>query len=401
MMKEIDLENMTGEEFEILCQEIFSKYFSVEVERTPLVGDGGKDLIIRFDEPAYVECKHHKSTVGRPVVQKLHSAMVTDWVKKGYIVTTGEFSPQAINHVKDNMLPIELIDGRELERMAAKVGIKIYFGYNVNLKELVIDKPSEESVKNHMQIIAQKFDAGSADLNDYYIFLRHCVSYKPYYAYDYAIDQDFYNSKKTILVGTIKESGTILLDAETLEIYSPSTYSFFQSGIFIPASESEDPPHYEPTHIRSDVEQKAYEGLTNLYTKNVSYTSTNGATYERKLSPSKKNIELSGFRMVYLPTVNVLYSTYSTPHEMEFNYNGNEYAEIKNDFIHGTGKSSASPMLCCSCGQLFCDSSLKQCSFCQRNVCSNCWAKYKAGIFKKRFVCIECKAKNPDLKYKS
>ncbi len=400
-MKEIDLENMTGEEFEILCQEIFSKYYSVNVDRTPLVGDGGKDLIIRFDEPAYVECKHHKSTIGRPVVQKLHSAMVTDWVKRGIIVTTGEFSPQAIKHVKENNLPIQLIDGHELEEMAAKIGIKIYYGYNVNLNEIIIDYPSEESVKNEMLSQAKKINAGPVQLDDYYHFDGYEVTHYAYYAFDYAIDQDFYNAKKTVLVGSIKDSGTLLLDASSLMVYSPSKYSFFQSGIFIPASESDNPPHFEPIHIRSDVEQKAYDALIEMHTKEVKYESTNGKKYERKLSPTKNHIELSGFKMVYLPIVHVNYTTYSVPHAMEFYYNGKNYTEISNDYVIGTSKSLTVPTLCCSCGQLFCGVPLKQCSLCQRNVCSSCWTKYKAGFLKTRVVCKECKDNNPGLKYKS
>ena len=41
-----------------------------------------------------VECKH-TSTVGRPVVQKLHSAIATfdfDGPKRGMVVTTGRFT---------------------------------------------------------------------------------------------------------------------------------------------------------------------------------------------------------------------------------------------------------------------------------------------------------------------
>ncbi len=400
MMKEIDLENMTGEEFEILCQEIFSKYYQVKVERTPPVGDGGKDLIVRFEEPAYVECKHHKNTIGRPVVQKLHSAMVTDWVKKGYIVTTGEFSPQAIKHVKDNNLPIELIDGHALEDMAAKVGIKIYFGYNVNLNEVMIERPSEESVKRKMTDVIRKVFAGKADMKDFYDYTGCEVVYKAFYAFDYAIDQQFYNSGKTILIGSIKENGTILLDADTLDVLPHSRYSFFQSAVFIPASESDNPPHHEPTHIRTDVEQKTYEVLTERFTRKVSYKSTNGSTYERKISPSRKNTELSGFRMVYLPTVYVKYTTYSVPHEMHLNYNGREFTVIRDDYVSGTGKSSVSPALCCSCGRLFRNTILNLCSICQRNVCNDCMTKYKAGFLKTKVVCKECKEKNPGLKYK-
>ena len=133
---------MDGEEFEILCKEIFSKFYNVDVDKTPLVGDGGKDLIIRMPEGAvYVECKHHhNSTIGRPIVQKLHSAMVTDWVKKGIIVTTGTFSKQAEDHIEKNSLPIELIDGHKFKEMAESVGYEQALEFCEKLNKLYADK---------------------------------------------------------------------------------------------------------------------------------------------------------------------------------------------------------------------------------------------------------------------
>ena len=153
-MKKIDLENMDGEEFEILCKEIFSKFYNVDVDKTPLVGDGGKDLIIRMPEGAvYVECKHHhNSTIGRPIVQKLHSAMVTDWVKKGIIVTTGTFSKQAEDHIEKNSLPIELIDGHKFKEMAESVGYELFYG---QLKEVPVKAGDYVDAKTVLGYVGQ------------------------------------------------------------------------------------------------------------------------------------------------------------------------------------------------------------------------------------------------------
>ena len=399
-MKEIDLENMTGEEFEILCQEIFSKYYSVKVDRTPLVGDGGKDLIIRFEEPVYVECKHHKSTIGRPVVQKLHSAMVTDWVKKGIIVTTGEFSPQAIKHIKDNNLPIELIDGHRLEEMAASVGIKIYFGYDVNLNEVVIDRPSQSSVMEALSNQVKKMRAGPAQIDSFCNLDGYEVIYQPYYAVDYNIDQEFYNSKKTVLIGSIKTSGTVLLDADSLKLYPPANLSFFMAGEFLPSSEMIDPPHLQPKHIRSDVEQAMYDQLIWLNTKEVTYRSTNDKKYTRTLAPARNHIQLSGFRVIHLPTVHVRYTTYGTLHQFYLFYNGKAFAKINGDRCAECQNLPVSPTICCSCGKIYCAGHTKQCSLCDRPVCKKCLSKYKINIIKSGIACKECRGKNPNLKYK-
>jgi len=80
------------------------------------VVDGTRRAII-------VECKH-TGTVGRPVVQKLHSAIATfdfDGPKRGMVVTTGRFTNPAqeyANRLQQNDDPhaIELLDGEDLRR---------------------------------------------------------------------------------------------------------------------------------------------------------------------------------------------------------------------------------------------------------------------------------------------
>ena len=95
-MKQLFLEDSDGDTFESICQHIFEEYFHVMVERTPLVGDGGKDLKIHYPGGmVYVECKHQANPVGRPIVQKFHSAMITDHISRGIIVSTGGFSKDA------------------------------------------------------------------------------------------------------------------------------------------------------------------------------------------------------------------------------------------------------------------------------------------------------------------
>lgn len=98
----IYLNSIDGFEFEKVCRIIFSNLNYGYVESTPLVGDKGRDLIIHSNEgKILVECKHHpKSSIGRPVVQKLHSAVISEGAIKGIIVTTGTFSKDAILHAK-------------------------------------------------------------------------------------------------------------------------------------------------------------------------------------------------------------------------------------------------------------------------------------------------------------
>lgn len=57
--------------------------------------DGGKDIVAYKDGRRYVvECKMYKGTVGRPIIQKLHSVAITERAK-GIVMTTGKFSKEA------------------------------------------------------------------------------------------------------------------------------------------------------------------------------------------------------------------------------------------------------------------------------------------------------------------
>jgi len=82
-----------------------------------------------------VECKH-TGTVGRPVVQKLHSAIATfdfDGPKRGMVVTTGRFTNPAQEYAQrlqqnDDPHPIELLDGEDLREIADEIGLDLYNG---------------------------------------------------------------------------------------------------------------------------------------------------------------------------------------------------------------------------------------------------------------------------------
>ena len=94
------LDSLDGFAFEALCQRIFEKSGWGHVERIGMTGDAGRDLIIHSTNKGkiIVECKHQpKTSIGRPIVQKLHSAIISSNSNQGIIITTGKFSQQAIN----------------------------------------------------------------------------------------------------------------------------------------------------------------------------------------------------------------------------------------------------------------------------------------------------------------
>ena len=74
------LDSLNGFEFEDLCARIYQR-LGYEVTNIQATGDEGRDLILKHSgtgEVIVAECKHWPGkTVGRLIVQKLHSAMLT------------------------------------------------------------------------------------------------------------------------------------------------------------------------------------------------------------------------------------------------------------------------------------------------------------------------------------
>src|SRR3989344_4294339 len=123
-----NIDGLDGYKFEELVAKIMKKEGYENIINTPGSKDFGKDLIMtgKNGDLVVVECKH-QNFVGRPVIQKLQGAMKHEEAKginekiRGMVVTSGIFSKEAINYVKEIDEPIELIDGVKLKNFCKKL----------------------------------------------------------------------------------------------------------------------------------------------------------------------------------------------------------------------------------------------------------------------------------------
>ncbi|WP_315114496.1 restriction endonuclease [uncultured Clostridium sp.] len=82
------ISDMQWWDFEIFSAKLFALAGDYTYEVTSKTNDKGKDVILRKNgEVVYLECKHQKDKVGRPIAQKLCGAMIADNVSSGIIVT--------------------------------------------------------------------------------------------------------------------------------------------------------------------------------------------------------------------------------------------------------------------------------------------------------------------------
>jgi restriction system protein len=107
------LNDMSRHDFEFLVGEYFRRrHFSVEETKSGV--DGGVDLIAKKDRETYlIQCKHWKAyKVGVKVVRELLGVMVGAGATGGIVVTSGEFTNDAVAFARANN--IILLDGKEL-----------------------------------------------------------------------------------------------------------------------------------------------------------------------------------------------------------------------------------------------------------------------------------------------
>lgn len=111
-----NLEIMDPREFEYFVADFF-RSLGYKVQVTSGSNDGGKDIILyKGNEMKFVEVKRYtKSSIGRPFIQKLHSAIVDADAVGGYFVTLSNFNKNARQYAANKN--IELIDGDSLINM--------------------------------------------------------------------------------------------------------------------------------------------------------------------------------------------------------------------------------------------------------------------------------------------
>lgn len=92
-------------------------------------GDGGIDGIIKEDrlglDVIYIQAKRWGQTVGRPVVQAFAGSLEGQRARKGVLITTSQFSPEAKDYLTHIEKRIVLIDGEQLAQYMMDFGLGV------------------------------------------------------------------------------------------------------------------------------------------------------------------------------------------------------------------------------------------------------------------------------------
>lgn len=127
-----EIKCMEGRQFEVFCEWLFKNTDEYKnVILTKATNDEGRDLILtdKNDETIFVECKRYTQRattteefmIGREICQKLVGAMISEGVKRGIIITTGNIHKNAWDYItkleSNTDIKIDVININDIIRM--------------------------------------------------------------------------------------------------------------------------------------------------------------------------------------------------------------------------------------------------------------------------------------------
>jgi restriction system protein len=382
------LDNLNGFEFEELMADVFRKKGFKNVEVTQRTNDGGKDIIMDEVTPSgevikvLVECKHHKSGVGRPVVQKFHSAVSTlefPGKKKGYIVSSGTFTESAIEAVQvinnqHNNLKLELIDGKKLKEIACDLGLDLQNG----IIEAISNKSlcySSEAVIKTKTLEANIYNVNNIS-KDQVTIQDLNITFYPIYYFKYKIDAQFATT-----VGVIhkeERDSELVIDGMTANRLKDEYTNFLLRNINqekqITVGECRQ---YKLDFKKNEKElkNKAILEIIDSHKKTVNYTGKNNITYQKTCVPNSKDISIHDCRTLYYPQWTINIKAKQKTYVVSFIESAGDVLPVKNDTIICqicNRKNEKSRWYCTFCGSIICESHLKVTRLDKVKICTNC-----------------------------
>ena len=368
----------------------------------PLSGDGGRDLIIHSLEGLIiVECKHQPHTsIGRPIVQKLHSAVISSNGVKGILITTGKFSLEAIEHAKSLSPKIEMMDNKILADLATRAGIELIHEGKLHT---VLRSPLSDTneIQNKISsFIKRKIESKPKQPDDLLKISQRKIDFFPAYMIQYNI-----NSKFTTSIGVIHreylENGAFFVDGKTGSLLKQEFVNHLKSA---PVSIYNELDFSGIPFSRSDfiIDDRSLANLSkkiviNRHTKTVSYSGRNNQSYSKVCVPSEQDVFITNVKQIYLPFQDVKFNILDTMYHTISLENAEQmlsYTDMLNCNICGYYIASKG-LLCNSCGALVHDQRLLdshgfKCKACGKTICRNC--AYDLGINNK--VCKDCAVKS-------
>ena len=294
MDRTIILEGLDGFEFEEVCKRIFERLGWRDVRTSSRTSDAGRDIIMVSPEgeTVIVECKHHLGqTIGRPVVQKLHSAIIYFRAKKGFIVTTGYFSQEAVEYASGLGGIVALIDLRRFKYLAEKAGFVVYEKRKDMSRRVLLTYTPDEVVRAIEDEVASMVSRPYSPLQ----LVRRSgtrLVYRPAYLVSYSVYRETYTSTGR-LIDVIKAEGSVVLDGKTGDPLADPADMYGDNRIFPSPSQVGEGEIIPPLINTAEAKEKAVDYVIERYSRLVVYTRKNSfKIYTKFISPKRSDVKI-------------------------------------------------------------------------------------------------------------
>jgi restriction endonuclease Mrr len=401
------LDDLSGFEFEDLMEDVFRNLGYENVRQADRTADEGRDVIMEevvdgMRRAVIVECKH-TDTVGRPVVQKLHSAIATfdfDGPRRGIVVTTGGFTNPAQEYAQrlrknDDPHPIELIDGEDLREIADEIGLDLYNGrIEILCDETLrpydpaasVTAPVEEAFRDIENIEATELRepysqatfrpvvAITADTNAVFetsVGVIHRINDRTRFVVHAERGYPQVADDKVGTLVTENLHSTIELDTEQFE------------EVF------DDVEERRFGQTQTEYKEWAVDRLQDYHTTTVTYTGDNNVTYNKTCEPNLSDISVQSIEPVYLPEVHQTTELGEYSYPYEYYAAGPSRVTVK-DGIHRCVHCETSGVketytYCPNCGAIACDSHIETERLEGKPVCTGCAVTKRFALKTKYF----------------
>ena len=400
------LDNLSGFEFEDLMEDVFRNLGYENVRQAERTADEGRDVLMEevvdgTRRAIIVECKH-TGTVGRPVIQKLHSAIATfdfDGPKRGMVVTTGRFTNPAGEYAQrlrqnDDPYPIELLDGGDLQEIADELGLDLYNGRI----EILCDDTLRpyDSVADVDAPVREAFrDIENIETVDLPMPYSQ-VAFRPVVVITADTNAVFETSVGVI--HRINDRTQLVVHAERgrPEISDEAVAALVAENIH--ATVDLDTDQFREVfdeveerrfgQTQTEYRQWAVERLKDYHTTTATYTGDNSVTYNKDCEPNRSDVSVQLIEPVFLPKIRHIteLGEYTYPYEY---YTAGLSRVIAENGIRRCVHCDTSGIdevytYCSNCGAIACDSHTKTERLEGEPVCTGC-AATKRFILKTKY----------------
>lgn len=399
--KTISLESYDGYGFEKLCADIFERAGYGKATVTPKSGDGGKDIIFRKanGEIIYAECKHYLgSRVGRPVIQKLHSAMITGNASSGLVITSGKFSPDAEEYVRQNNIPIKLVDLSLLSSIAHTLGI-IITQKSVAIPMYCHRIPREFAVKETLvNYLSNKYQSYPNCVDRLIVFNHGFVNLMPFYSCEYDLDFTLSSSNR-ILSHDVVNNCQMIINGNSGNPITEEQYVLFKPSEKIPYSHLDSGTWNRSitpfTVTETDSRRIISDEIKDKHAITVHYTGNNNVSYSKSGKPSSNDFQIYNLEQIYIPVIHQGLSIRNRDIMLNDCFANDSVLYVPNIMNKCSicGEPIYSGIICNDCGSFVhsprkYDSHSFICESCGKTICRNC-----TYIANGKHLCLDCAKK--------